>query len=72
MEPLRSIRNSTLLRMDFLFVMEGLGAREAGQPVTDNPYDPGSTQSISWNKGWNEKTALPDDGRASDSSSLAN
>jgi hypothetical protein len=61
----------TLLRMGFLFVMEGRRAREAGQPITDDPYEPGSDQSDLWNMGWNEGAALPDDSKAANSSSLA-
>jgi hypothetical protein len=58
--------------MGFLFVMEGRGAREAGQPVTDDPYDAGSDNSRLWIEGWNGETGLSDDGKADNSASTMN
>ena len=31
---------------------EGLEARKAGRPETDNPYDDGSQEFLDWNDGW--------------------
>jgi hypothetical protein len=41
----------------FLFIMEGVGAREAGQSCSENPYPPGSEEADYWAEGWHEADA---------------
>jgi hypothetical protein len=38
----------------FLYIMEGVAARDAGQPLSDNPYESGSEASVFWAEGWHE------------------
>jgi hypothetical protein len=38
----------------FLYIMEGSEAHAAGQPLTDNPYDPDTEESGFWIEGWED------------------
>lgn len=33
--------------------MQGVEAAQNGRPISDNPYDEGTEDYLSWNIGWN-------------------
>jgi hypothetical protein len=43
-----------------LYIMEGDGARVAGQFLSDNPYDSDSEEGRYWAEGWHESDAASD------------
>ncbi len=43
--------------------LEGAQAAQKGKPVSDNPYEEGSEDYLSWADGWNSVQSVTDGGR---------